>query len=282
MRARSSFRAAAERKSLLFSRVIKKSTYDFDGPIPMGSTRPRRVIPADQVMLESVESLLSQAAAGNDEGGLPEYTEDNGPSKPLTTSPGDRVASPDNVSLVNNLVEEKVRAFEKRFQEVKELAYKDGYAQGKSKGYEEGISITRKIEDLLAGIHNDLKSQHETFISRAGETLGKLALEIAQAVIGEAIMKSSNELFEYNLKRCLDVLAGAGPVRIRINPVEYEHARECLQAVKPKDSDRFSFEFVPDPSITPGGCFIETSSGAIDARIESQFEQIKSNFLQLV
>lgn len=267
---------------MLFSRVIKKSAYDFEAPVRIGSTRPRRIIPADEVLLEPVESLLSRALIGNNEGKLTESTEAHRPSEPLTTSPGDHGASPDNVSLVNNLVEEKVRAFEQRFQKEKELAYKEGYAQGKSKGYEEGISITRKIEDLLGEIHNDLKSQQETFISRAGETLGKLALEIAQAVIGEAVMKSSGELFEHNLKRCLDILAGVGPVRIRINPVEYEHAREYLQTVKPKDSDRFSFEFEPDPSITPGGCFIETSSGAIDARMESQFEQIKSNFLQLV
>ena len=266
----------------MFSRVIKKSTYDFDGPIPIGSTRPRRIIPAEEIMLEPVEPLISRAVITDNQDKLTESAEDVDPSERLSTSPRDYGGSPENIALVNNLVEEKVRAFEQRFQEEKELAYKEGYAQGKSKGYDEGISVTGKIENLLAEIHNEFKSQHETFISRAGEILGKLALEIAQAVIGEAVMKSSRELFEYNLKRCLDVLAGAGPVRIRINPVEYEHAREYLQSVKPKDSDRFSFEFVPDPSITPGGCFIETSSGAIDARIESQFEQIKSNFLQLV
>ena len=267
---------------MLFSKVIKKNACDFEIPVQIEIARPRRIIPADEVVIEPVESSLSRAAIASDGSNLPDSTEGPEPSEPSSTPGGYPQGSPDNVALINNLVEERVRAFEQRFQEEKELAYKDGYTQGKSKGYEEGISVTQKIEALLAGIHDDIESQRETFISRASETLGKLALEIAQTVIGEAVMKSSKELFEYNLKRCLDILSGAGPVRIRINPAEYEYAREYLQAAKPKDSERFSFEFEPDPTITPGGCFIETSGGAIDARIESQFEQIKGSFLQLV
>ena len=267
---------------MLFNKVIKKNAYDLEIPVQIEIARPRRIIPADEVVIERVESPISPAVIGSDGSNQPDSGESPELSEQLSTSPAQPRASPDDVALVNNLVEERVRAFEQRFQEEKELAYKDGYTQGKSKGYEEGISVTQKIEALLAGVHDDIKSQRETFISRASEILGKLALEIAQTVIGEAVMKSSKELFEYNLKRCLDILAGAGPVRIRINPAEYEYAREYLQAAKPKDSERFSFEFEPDPTITPGGCFIETSGGAIDARIDSQFEQIKGSFLQLV
>lgn len=267
---------------MLFSKVIKKKAHDFGIPFPIEINRPRRIIPADEVMIESLESPISRAAIGSEKDGLPVSTEGPELSEQSSMAPIHSQGSPDDVALVNSLVEERVRTFEQRFQDEKELAYKDGYTQGKTKGYQEGVSVTQKIEDLLNEIHNDIKSHHETFISEASETLGKLALEIAQTVIGEAVMKSSKELFEYNLKRCLDILAGSGEVRIRINPAEYQYAREYLQAVKPKDSDRFSFEFEPDPTITPGGCFIETSNGAIDARIESQFEQIKGNFLQLV
>lgn len=267
---------------MLFNKVIKKNACDFEIPVPIEINRPRRIIPADEVVIDSPESPISPPAEWRDSAGLPDPPESPELSGQLSTSTSHSQCSPDDVALVNSLVEERVRAFEQRFQDEKELAYKDGYTQGKTKGYQEGISVTQKIEDLMNEIHNDIRSHHETLLSRAGETLGKLALEIAQTVIGEAVMKSSKELFEYNLKRSLDILAGSGEVRIRINPAEYEYAREYLQAVKPKDSDRFSFEFEPDPTITPGGCFIETSNGAIDARIESQFEQIKGSFLQLV
>ncbi len=270
------------KKSLLFNKVIKKNAHDLETPVRLEFDLPRRIIPADEVVIESLEAPVPRATIVNDKINLPNSPESSQLSERLSTLPGRPQAFPEDVALVNSLVEERVRAFEQRFQDEKELAYKDGYTQGKTKGYQEGISITQPIENLLNEIHKDIKSQHEAFTTRASETLGKLALEIAQTVIGEAVMKSSRELFEYNLKRCLDILAGAGAVRIRINPGEYEHAREYLRAVKPEDSDRFSFEFEPDPAITPGGCFIETSSGAIDARIESQFEQIKGSFLQLV
>ena len=266
----------------MFSKVIKKDTCGIEIPVPIEIDTPRRIIPAAEVIIDLPESPISPPDGWRDTAGLPGSAESPELSGQLSTSTDHSQCSPDDVTLVNRLVEERVRAFEQRFQDEKELAYKDGYTQGKTKGYQEGISVTQKIEDLLDEIHNNIRSHHETFTSRAGETLGKLALEIAQTVIGEAVMKSSKELFEHNLKRCLDILAGSGEVRIRINPAEYEYAREFLQAAKPKDSDRFSFEFEPDSTITPGGCFIETSNGAIDARIESQFEQIKDNFLQLV
>ncbi len=112
--------------------------------------------------------------------------------------------------------------------------------------------------------------------------MGRLSLEIAEAVIGEAAMKLSGELLEYNLKRCLEVLSGSGVVTIRVSPSDYDTAREKIDIIFRKNKDRFNFKVEPDSSITPGGCLLESPGGAIDGRIENQFNLIRENFLQMV
>ena len=112
--------------------------------------------------------------------------------------------------------------------------------------------------------------------------MGKLSLEIAEAVIGEAAMKSSSELLEYNLKRCIEGLGGSGEVIVKINPGDYDHVRDKIDAVFDSNDGKFNFKFEPDSSITPGGCYLETPGGEIDGRIDSQFKLVKENFLQII
>ena len=134
----------------------------------------------------------------------------------------------------------------------------------------------------VVGGEDDGRLVEDVLISQRIEDPLQLAVEVAEAVIGEALTRSSKELLDHNLKRCLDILGGSGKVIVRINPSDYEFAESELLARLGKESDRFAVEFEPDPLISPGGCFVETEGGAIDARVESQVEQLKNSFLQLV
>ena len=138
------------------------------------------------------------------------------------------------------------------------------------------------IEKLLSQVRERIDESRERFSGEAEKVMGRLSLEIAEAVIGEAAMKSSGELLEYNLKRCLDVLTGSGEVIIKINPGDYDHARDKVDSVFERNEGKFNFKFEPDPSISPGGCYIETPGGSVDGRIESQFKLIKENFQQMI
>lgn len=265
------------------NRIIKDALLESSKTI-VDFPKPRRVIPAEDVIIEKPIRINTGIACTE-----PDVDSSQRTSRSVTDA-GDieknGILADDNVSgnstVINMLVERKVREFEERFQAEKEAAYKEGFDQGKSRGFQDGIAKTTDLESLLNEINSTLISERDNLLARSEEVITRLVIEVAEAVIGEAVMKSSKELLDYNLKRCLEVLGGSGKVTVRINPSDYEFAEEELLGKLRSDIDRFVFQFEPDPTISPGGCFIESDGGAIDARVESQFEQIKNSFLQLV
>ena len=285
MRVRSLSPAGAERKSWLFNRIIKDAHFENLTTIA-DIPKPRRVIPAEDVIIEKpirINTGIDRARRKVDSS--PRTSTAKG-----VTMAGDieenGILADDNVfgnsTVINMLVERKVREFEERFQAEKEAAYREGFDQGRSRGFQDGIAKAADLESLLNEINSELISERDNLLAKSEKVITRLVIEVAEAVIGEAVMKSSKELLDYNLKRCLEVLGGSGKVTVRINPSDYEFAEEELLGKLRGDIDRFVFQFEPDPSISPGGCFIESDGGAIDARMESQFEQIKNSFLQLV
>ena len=182
---------------------------------------------------------------------------------------------------VSQLVEAKVREFEERFQFEKEQALTQGIAQGEARGVKEGLKGVERIEKLFDKVLNEFRKEKEHFYNEAETGVARLALEIAEAIIGEAASKVSDDILNHNLKRCLESLKSSGKIKIRISPVDYDFARTNTQLIQKASGDGCSLEFEPDPSIAPGGCYLETMSGAIDGRLESQFDIIKDNFLQI-
>lgn len=182
---------------------------------------------------------------------------------------------------INQLVESKVREFEERFQFEKEQALSQGISQGEARGIKEGLKGVERIERLFDNILKEFQTEKENFYIEAEAGVAKLALEIAEAIIGEAAANSSEDVLHHNLKRCLNSLKTSGKIKIRISPLDYDYARTNTQLINQAASENCSLEFEPDPSIAPGGCYLETISGAIDGRLESQFDIIKDNFLQI-
>ncbi|MEE9552998.1 MAG: FliH/SctL family protein [candidate division Zixibacteria bacterium] len=263
----------------MFNRVIKDVDVENSKIIP-NIRKSRRIIPAEDVIIEKairintaaphIEQVVDTPAQSvKDRGTNPE-------SVPLSE------LSPGESARINMLVEQKVREFEQRFQDEKEAAFKEGFDQGQKRGFQDGTARISGLEKLLDSINSTIKSQRDDILGESEKVISKLVIEIAEAVIGEAVMKSSKELLDFNLKRCLEVLGGSGKVKVRISPSDYAFAEAELLGELRRDTEQFDFQLEPDPAISPGGCYIETEGGAIDARVESQFEQIKNSFLQLV
>ena len=59
-----------------------------------------------------------------------------------------------------------------------------------------------------------------------------------------------------------------------VNPDEVEYVKEKRPEFLDRISELKSITIESDPSITPGGCFMETAFGSVDARLETQLEKI--------
>jgi len=269
----------------LFNKIIKKKPDSHDEITVAEPAKSLRIIPSYAVVIRPVPAHKEKkdAIAFDElpESGAKHTVQADLQETAVTGAPEDAPELFDQ-AYIDNLLAEKTRELEEFYSNEKEQAYNNGYDQGKIDGFEEGKKSLEPVETLLENINKEVITSREHLLTNAEEIMGRLSLEIAEAVIGEAAMKLSGELLEYNLKRCLDVLSGSGKVTIKVNPSDYEMVKEMIDMVFQRNKDKFNFKFEPDSSITPGGCFIESPGGAVDGRIENQFNLIRENFLQMI
>jgi flagellar assembly protein FliH len=105
--------------------------------------------------------------------------------------------------------------------------------------------------------------------TRAETSLVELALQIAKKIVGREITLDREIAFTH-VKTSLSKLHDRSIAEVRLNPEDLAF----VQSAREKLEFRGSLELVEDPSISLGGCLIHTETGDIDARIESQFNEI--------
>ena len=94
-------------------------------------------------------------------------------------------------NYIDDLLSRKTSELESRFKAENERSYQTGYEQGKIEGFKDGSGSLEPITKLMENINKELEASREQLLKNSEEILGRLSLEIAEAVIGEAAMKMS-------------------------------------------------------------------------------------------
>jgi len=156
---------------------------------------------------------------------------------------------------------------------------------GKAEGYQTGLTNIR--QELSANltqalvILSEAETEKEQRILASEPEILKLAVAIAEKVL-HAELRLDPERQLVILKNALARFFGAANFKIRVNPADLEHLSESgvpeLQAIF---SEPKNLEFMADPGIGIGGCYIETELGNIDARLKSQLQLVLSELLKV-
>lgn len=154
-------------------------------------------------------------------------------------------------------------AQEKAVQEVQEQFDAQLAAQAEDLRRELAQTI-EQVNDLAA----DISSRHE-------KDLVELALQIAKKIVGREVTIDREVAFTL-VKVSLGKLHNRAVAEVHLNPEDFDF----VQSHREKLDFRGSLDLVEDKSISIGGCLIHTETGDIDARIESQFEEIAHGLME--
>ena len=130
------------------------------------------------------------------------------------------------------------------------------------------------LRQELALTIEQISSLHSQITDRAETDLVELALEIAKKVIGREIT-IDREVALTLAKIALSKLHNRTSAKVRLNPTDFAY----LQSHRERFNFHGSLELIEDASISQGGCLIQTENGDIDARIESQLDEISYGLL---
>lgn len=163
---------------------------------------------------------------------------------------------------------------------IKADAHQGGVAEGRKAGMEE---IRRELDDYLTQALARLAEadalREQRILDSEPEIL-RLAVAVAEKVLqAELELKPKKQLSI--LQKALTRIPGAVGYKIRLHPGDLEKLAEMVPQLQTVFSEPKQVEMVADPAVEPGGCFITTELGNVDARIGTQMELILAELLKV-
>lgn len=159
---------------------------------------------------------------------------------------------------------------------IKQAAHEDGRHLGEQDGKQEVLpaltSFAHTVQSLIVF--------EERMISRFTPEIVRLALEIAEKVIGRAVAADA-EITASVLERAKKEVADARHIRILLNPADHCVLAELRpELVRCEESGGRKIEVAPCEDVARGGCRIETEIGVVDATVPTQLEEIERQLLE--
>ncbi len=185
----------------------------------------------------------------------------------------------DSQNNIQNSV--SIGEYEKELQNIRDTSFNEGLAQGESAGYEKGLQSIQPYIDDFSKLIDDIQVQQEEVIAESEKFIIKFALKIVETIMGSAEIVNVI-IDEKKLHSIVEEALNQFPESTKYILRVHKDTSEFLEPYKGQIIEKLSrpaaLSIIEDPSIKPGECLIESEHGVIDARIDSQMEEIKNLF----
>lgn len=172
---------------------------------------------------------------------------------------------------------------QKKLESMSLEAQQQGYMEGLARGKEEAETAVRKeYEGQLAQINQLLQQSYEekeAIVSEAEPFLLELSTVIATQIIKQEL-ESNPEKFVELIKQHILRFKEKEFITICVHPADFDFIQSQRAHLIAVVNGETEIRIIPDHSVTEKGCIIRTAYGSIDARIDTQIEEIKRVILE--
>ncbi len=166
----------------------------------------------------------------------------------------------------------------RKIQESYDMGFREGQEITEDHLKEE-ISRHQSWIKIFDNLSIDLRKQYSNEISKLEESIVGLSIEIAKHILNNEL-KSDTNIFTTQIKKALSEIDNETIFKIHINPKNFA----VLETIKSElllgyDADKVVIE--PNKNVDLLGCILETSTGKIDATIDSQLKKITNKLSSL-
>jgi len=166
-------------------------------------------------------------------------------------------------------------------EQIKKLAYQDGFQlgsrEGYDRGYREGMAKAGEEAAAIRAKADEVLIQTEKLRREKLEMLEQeiidLALEIAERLLS-AQLTLDKEVILNIAAESIRLVADRQSVVIFVNPDDLELVESKKDELKSLLPVRAQLQVVADAAIQPGGCKIDTGQGWVDATMETRREAL--------
>lgn len=160
---------------------------------------------------------------------------------------------------------------------IKEDARRQGFEIGLNEGRQQGLSeasqiITKEVQQIRAILNSTSIATADIEDDLAKAVLA-LAIDMTKAVLKTSLALKPDLLLPLIKSSLREIPVLQKPAQIFLNPDDLRHVQTAIG----EDLLREGWILRDEPSITKGGCRIETGSNMIDATVESRWSRITTS-----
>jgi len=202
-------------------------------------------------------------------------SENKGSDRPHKTRMSPREEASNILAQAQQTAAEIVDKAQLEADDVHIAAYHKGYNTGYREMQEERAAFSKRVAEIEA----DIDERVDTAWAGLEPEILKLALEIANKVVHREISESEDFVIQ-TIKSSLYQLRERQDLKIRVNPSDYDLVREHKDDISSACDGVRHLEVIEDRRVDQGGCIIETAGGQLDARIDTQLQEVERALME--
>jgi len=183
----------------------------------------------------------------------------------------------------------QIEAAERRAQEIISQAeakaveiQQQAEIRGRQAAMEAAVKLARQeiqqqIQEALpaaSALAQQIEAARQEWLATWRNQAIELAVAIAERILRRQLPLAA-ELPATLVQEALELATGSRQVRVRMHPDDLSALRREIEAVVAAAGQAAQSELLPDPTISRGGCRLETQYGVIDQTIEAQLARIE-------
>jgi len=146
--------------------------------------------------------------------------------------------------------------------------------EGYQAGYAEWDERKQALEQRIAELEAETERQVAEHWSALEPELLALAVEVAKKIVRHEVDQHQEYILRA-IKTALSQIRDKREIKLHLNAADYEFLKDRKEEMRGSFDGLQSIEMIEDRRIEKGGVLIESASGQLDARLESQFAEVE-------
>lgn len=156
---------------------------------------------------------------------------------------------------------------------VEKAAYERGRQDGE-KGLREQMMVQRtELAALQRGLFESLRQASREVVQQSESLLVELALEIAGKLVAE--LPLGPDRVAASVREALAQVEGTTDITVHLHPEDLTLLEQVSAAERPTVPGVESVRLTSSPTVSRGGCLVQTRFGVIDTQIETKLRNLR-------
>ena len=158
-------------------------------------------------------------------------------------------------------------------QRIRDEAREEGFQAGLEQGRQQVFEEARVARDALASAAEAIHRAHAEFLAAVEPEVLRLSTYVAERVLHREI-RGDLGVVKATIRAALQNILEREHTSVHLNPEDISALLEAGFNIEETFTGFERLEIVPDESVDRGGCAVETKTLRVDARLDSQLQQL--------